>query len=90
MLSKLTLTIDEQVILRAKRYAQRKNRSVSRMVEDYLDTLSRQEEPAESGYAAEAVITDGIAGMFAAEYQGQEYRDLLDSALQERHLGGRP
>ncbi len=36
MLTKLTLTIDKSVVEQAKVYAQKKNRSVSRIVEDYL------------------------------------------------------
>jgi len=89
MLSKLTLTIDEQVILRAKHYAQKKNRSVSRLVESYLDTISRQDDFVDSMHAPEAPVTDSIAGMFASEYNGEEYRALLVAALEERHLEDR-
>lgn len=40
-MSKLTLSVDEHVVTRAKRYAQRRGTSVSRLVETYLDVLSR-------------------------------------------------
>ena len=36
MLAKLTLTVDQAVIEGAKAYAQKKNRSVSRIVEEQL------------------------------------------------------
>ena len=39
MLAKLTLTIEQSVIEQAKEYAQKKNRSVSRIVEEYLKNI---------------------------------------------------
>lgn len=40
MLAKLTLTNDDEVISRAKIYAQRQQRSVSKIVEEYLKNVS--------------------------------------------------
>jgi hypothetical protein len=45
---KLTLSVDEKVVRRAKRYAAARGTSVSRLVERYLDLLSTSpgsEEP---------------------------------------------
>lgn len=39
-MAKLTLSVDDTVISRAKRYAQRRNVSVSRLVEDYLAAVT--------------------------------------------------
>jgi hypothetical protein len=39
--TKLTLSVDGAVVERAKRYAARRRTSVSRLVEQYLDLLSR-------------------------------------------------
>jgi hypothetical protein len=39
-MSKLTLSVDEDVIRRAKRYAAKRAKSVSQLVEQYLDLLS--------------------------------------------------
>jgi len=39
--SKLTLSVDEQVVRRAKRYAARRGTSVSRMVEQYLRLVTK-------------------------------------------------
>jgi hypothetical protein len=38
---KLTLSVDEEVASRAKRYAEQKGTSVSELVERFLDVLSR-------------------------------------------------
>ena len=40
MITKLTLTIYKSVIEKAKKYAQGKNKSVSRIVEEYLRNIS--------------------------------------------------
>ena len=39
-MSKLTLSVDEGVVTRAKRYARKRGTSVSRLVEQYLEMLS--------------------------------------------------
>ncbi|MBS1550239.1 MAG: hypothetical protein JSS94_10320 [Bacteroidetes bacterium] len=41
--SKLTLKLNESVIVRAKKYASNKNMSLSRLVENYLDSLTREQ-----------------------------------------------
>jgi hypothetical protein len=46
-MSKLTLSVDERVVSRAKRYAKRQGTSLSAMVEAYLEAVSGEErEPA--------------------------------------------
>ncbi|WCL50675.1 DUF6364 family protein [Leptospira sp. GIMC2001] len=42
MNTKLTLSINEEVIQAAKDFAKKNNRSVSKLVEEYLFTLSKQ------------------------------------------------
>ena len=44
MEKKLTLTIEDQVIKTAKKYAQIKGISLSRLIEDYLRTLSNEDK----------------------------------------------
>ena len=43
MSTKLTLTIEESVIIAAKAYAQKKGRSLSHLIENYLKSLSKSE-----------------------------------------------
>ena len=47
MTTKLTLTIEENVIKSAKVYAQKKGKSLSRLIENYLKSLSNKESAAE-------------------------------------------
>ena len=43
MTTKLTLTIEEDVISSAKKYAQKKGKSLSNLVENYLKSISSKE-----------------------------------------------
>jgi len=43
MTTKLTLTIEEKVISSAKKYAQKKGKSLSNLVENYLKSISLKE-----------------------------------------------
>lgn len=43
MTTKLTLTIEEKVISSAKKYAQKKGKSLSHLVENYLKSISGKE-----------------------------------------------
>ena len=83
MLTKLTLTIESDVINRAKEYARSKHRSVSKLVEDYLKTVSSTEKLRNPDPNLKATLTDSIAGMFKDDYRGQEYDRLLEDAISE-------
>jgi Family of unknown function (DUF6364) len=48
-MSKLTLSVDERIVSRAKRYAKRRGVSVSQMVESYLAAVA---EPSPAMYDA--------------------------------------
>jgi hypothetical protein len=84
MLTKLTLTIDQSVVEQAKEYAQKKNRSVSRIVEEYLKNIAINHESFTAFSSMKSPITDSISGMF--HDNGKSYKDMLDEALQEKYL----
>ena len=85
MLTKLTLSIDDTVILAAKTYAQKRKRSVSRLVEEYLRNISSSESE-NTGKVKLGPVTKSISGMFKDEYKGESYDDLLLAALNEKLL----
>ena len=84
MLAKLTLTIDQSVIKQAKEYAQKKNRSVSRIVEEYLKNIATKHEAFTSFSTMQSPITDSISGIFYDN--GKSYKDMRDEALQEKYV----
>jgi len=85
MLTKLTLTIDQDVVLKAKSYAQKKHRSVSKLVEDYLLTVSNTENYKSDKNIFVGTLTNSITGMFKEEYNGESYKELLENAIMERN-----
>jgi len=75
-MAKLTLSVDDAVIVRAKRYAERRNVSVSRLVEDYLAAVS---EPA-SGRAKTPVL-NAIRGILKSGDREDYRRHLVKKYL---------
>jgi hypothetical protein len=70
-MAKLTLSIDEKIISRARRFAQRNNTSVSSIVEDYLASKTSQR-----GDAPQIPILDSVRGILKSGSRGQ-YRRYL-------------
>ena len=84
MLAKLTLTVDQAVIEGAKAYAQKKNRSVSRIVEEQLRNIISNNDVDNPFLAISSPITDSISGMF--KDNGKSYKDMKDEVLQDKYL----
>jgi Family of unknown function (DUF6364) len=84
MQTKLTLTIKQSVIENAKRYARAKNKSVSKLVEDYLSNISSQtrETSLELG---QSPITKRLTGALAQYDTKEEYTTILETALLEKN-----
>lgn len=83
MLKKLTLTIEEKIIRQAKEYARRKRKSVSRIVEEYLDNLSSVGADFTDKKELHSPITDSLTGMFSDS--GKDYKTMLEEALEDRY-----
>jgi len=81
MNSKLTLTIDETVIAKAKQYAKQKGRSLSDLVENYLKlTTSEEKEEFEI-----SPVVKSLLGSFSPPTEG-DYKELLTDILSEKYL----
>jgi hypothetical protein len=84
MQTKLTLTIEQSVIEQAKRYARAKNRSVSKLVEEYLSNISGQTR-ATSIELGQSPITKRLTGSLAQYDTKEDYTETLETALMEKH-----
>lgn len=80
MTTKLTLTIEQEVIQTAKRYAQQKGRSLSDLIETYLRTLSGGEGP-------ESELSPTVKRLVGAVKLPQDfdYKAALQSSIREKH-----
>jgi len=75
-MSKLTLSVDEDVVVRAKRYAERQGTSVSRLVEAYLDALARPPVVADEELPP---VTRRLRGILrGVKFDREEYIDYLE------------
>ena len=81
MTTKLTLSIESSVIEQAKNYAKAHNKSLSRLIENYLKSLS---EPKES-HVQEPSILYGLKGSFSDDTT-QTDQEVLQLALSSKYL----
>jgi hypothetical protein len=70
-MAKLTLSVDDHVVKRAKRYARRRGVSVSEIVETYLDALSGSPASTKNQPEPDAPILRSLRGIL----KGTDVRD---------------
>ncbi len=81
MNTKLTLTIDQSVIKKAKAYAKEKERSLSDLIENYLKSLTRDQTTSEEL----SPIVKSLLGSFKAP-DDFDYKVELSKRLSEKYL----
>ena len=81
MTTKLTLTVEDTVIKKAKRYAKQTGRSLSELVEKYLDELTR----AEAGTEQISHKLKSIAGAVKLPDDFDEDK-ILREYFEEKHM----
>ncbi len=80
MNTKLTLTIEQAVIERAKSYAKEKGRSLSDIIENYLKAITKSQETEEF-----SPLIKSLRGSFKAP-KAYDYKEELSKELFEKHL----
>jgi len=82
--TKLTLKLNENVIERAKKYASNKKLSLSRLIENYLDSLTseQQDELEISPFVKSISNTKGVPSDVDYKKWREEYIDYLDKKYQ--------
>ena len=79
---KLTLTIEETVIEKAKKYAKVKERSLSNLIENYLKALTTESNQKEIELTP---IVKSMKGSFNAP-KDLDYKKELKNRLSEKYL----
>ncbi|MCK4921573.1 MAG: hypothetical protein KAS71_11040 [Bacteroidales bacterium] len=82
MNTKLTLTIEQSVIGKAKKYAKGKGRSLSDIVENYLKVIIKEENVK---VIDSTPIASSLRGSFKAP-KGFDYKEELSKGLSKRYL----
>lgn len=84
MQTKLTLTVDQDVIENAKDYAKKHERSLSNIVEEYLKSLSSFKS--QNKKAKFSKIVKELKGSVKDPNKNKSYKELLQEVLIEKHL----
>ena len=82
MNTKLTLTIEQSVIRRAKKYASQKGRSLSNIVENFLKNITSEEIVPDKEISP---LTKSLKGSFKLP-SDFEYKKELKKALSDKYL----
>lgn len=82
MNTKLTLTIEQAVIEKAKKYAKDKERSLSNLIENYLKALTKESDSNEIELTP---IVKSLKGSFTAP-KNFNYKKELTDRLSEKYL----
>lgn len=82
MNTKLTLTIEQSIIEKAKKHAKNKGRSLSNIIENYLKAITRDENAENIELTP---IVKSLKGSFKAP-QDFDYKKALSKKLTEKYL----
>jgi replicative DNA helicase len=82
MNTKLTLTIEQSIIEKAKKYASGKGRSLSDIIENYLKIITKEEQTREVELTP---IVKSLKGTFK-EPRNFDYKTELSKKLAEKYL----
>ena len=83
MNTKLTLTIEQKIIEKAKVYAKQKNRSLSDLIENYLKILTDKEPADQENDLSPAV--ESLKGSFKPP-KNFDYKKQLQERLEKKYL----
>ena len=81
MNTKLTLTIEQTVIEKAKTYAKDKGRSLSDIIENYLKAITKEEKVGEEL----SPLVSSLLGSFKAP-ESFDYKKELTKGLSEKYM----
>ena len=82
MNTKLTLTIEQEIIKKAKDYAKEKNRSLSDIIENYLKVLTKEEQKQKDKKLNPVVKS--LKGSFKMP-KNMDYKKELRNRLEEKY-----
>jgi len=81
MNTKLTLTIEQSIIEKAKSYAKEKGRSLSDIIENYLKAITREQRAIEDF----SPLVNSLRGSFKAP-ENFDYKKELSQGLSEKYM----
>jgi F0F1-type ATP synthase membrane subunit b/b' len=84
MSSKLTLSIDQEIIERAKQYAKTQGRSLSNIIEEYLKSISK--DASKNKEQELSKIVKELKGSIKVSKDMKSYDTILEDALIKKYV----
>ena len=84
-MAKLTLSVDKEVIEKAKLFARKQGRSLSSLVEDYLKSLITPGDQPENLFDYSPIV-QSLRGSVKLESDSRDYREILEDELLKKYL----
>lgn len=84
MSTKLTLTVDQNVIESAKQYARKNRRSLSNIIEEYLKSLTENTKERKKPNLSK--IVKELKGSVKDPAPTKSYKEILTDELIKKHL----
>jgi len=81
--TKLTLTVSEQIITKAKKYAKQQGRSLSDLIENYLHLLTMSNE--KDNQNALTPLCNSLKGSFSIP-DTIDYKEEISNYLEKKYL----
>ena len=83
MTTKLTLSINERTVQRAKILSRKRGKSISRIVEEYLDSISEKEEQKENPMTEIREVISKYKGKITLPADGNYNKMVRDSKYED-------
>jgi len=75
MKTKLTLSISRSRVRRVKAYSARHRKSVSELVETFIDSLAEPAKPATTKPTKKKYLVDRFAGILTGKFTDEDYKN---------------
>jgi hypothetical protein len=80
MVVKLTLTVEKEIVQRAKKYASQTGRSLSKMIEGYLESMVNIRDPGNEEFSPKIKKLRGIVKL----PKNFDYKKETDKAIRQK------
>lgn len=87
MSTKLTLTIEKEIIERAKAYAKSHKRSLSNLIEDYLKSILEQNENPQTEIPLTPIVKSLKGSVKVPNPESFDEKQILEDELLKKYLG---
>jgi len=87
MSTKLTLTLEKDIIERAKAYAKSHKRSLSNLIEDYLKSIIEQNEVSRTEITLTPIVKSLKGSVKVTNPENFDEKQILEDELLKKYLG---